>query len=93
LAGKGRTGTIIACVLVAKGYSATDALSIFAMSRGQAVSQPSQVALLICFCNLFVFCNFVFAQIRYVGYFEKLLLSDDRRAPAPVMHLRRIQVF
>jgi hypothetical protein len=28
---------MIACLLVAQGYAATDALSIFAMSRGQAV--------------------------------------------------------
>ncbi len=63
---------MIACVLVAQGYSATDALSIFAMSRGQSVSQPS--------------------QIRYVNYFEHLLMQDDRRAPPPVLKLLRIQV-
>ena len=72
LAGKGRTGTICAMVLVAQGYAAADALAIFAAGRGQAVSQPS--------------------QIRYVGYFERLLMQDDRRAPAPVLRLRRVEL-
>ena len=68
LAGKGRTGTVIAMVLVAQGYSAGDALAIFATARGQPVSQPS--------------------QMRYVGYFERLLLREDRRAEAPEMVVR-----
>jgi hypothetical protein len=72
LAGKGRTGTVCAMVLVAQGYAASDALAIFAAGRGQAVSQPS--------------------QIRYVGYFERLLQQDDRRAPARVLRLRRIEL-
>ncbi len=72
LAGKGRTGTMTAMVLVAQGYTPADALAIFAIGRGQKVSQPSQV--------------------RYVGYFEKLLLQDDRRARARVLRLRRVEL-
>lgn len=72
LAGKGRTGTIISMTLVAQGYAAQDALTLFASGRGQPVSQPS--------------------QIRYVGYFEKLLMLENRRPTPPLRRLRRIEL-
>ncbi|KAG9390257.1 C2 domain of PTEN tumor-suppressor protein [Carpediemonas membranifera] len=69
LAGRGRTGTVIACFLAYAGLftDPMDALTFFACKRSakeQGVSVPSQV--------------------RYVGYFHQVLKTRIAPAPTPI---------